>query len=277
MSKNDREILLKVNKDFVQNRTDLRDSRKLSEVFGEDLDVNLLAPEVQKEAVLRLKFGRMVQGDDDGLDSQHLLGDFVEYFEKGNDEFFYAQNGLVFGFIKKQTFEDSFNMELDWKVRYYALEEIYLELSKLPTLTNEQQWSLNKFIYVQLNRGVRMEFLDTHKRSNGYLLSEENHKDGYAAVGAGHPAERPGAGHQVSAAFQPVQPADDRPLLREERPLLAQSGQDQHHLAVHGAEGRVVQVLHGAGADHAAALRRHSACAQNRVRRALPCAASLQK
>ena len=184
LSKADREVLKKVSDDFVKDRTEDPDERKMqSELFGDDLDIELVEPEVKREAVLRLRFGKVRDiGAEPGEINQKVLTDYIEYFEKGNLEYFQSKKGLIFGFIKKQTFEDCFKMEHDWKVRYYALEEVYLELCKQDSLKNEQQWNINKFVYVQLNKGIRIEFLDTYQTTVKHLMSIEDHREGFASV-----------------------------------------------------------------------------------------------
>jgi len=199
LSKEDREIVDKINKEFVQDRVEKDDPRKITDDLGEEIDVNNMQPEVHREAVLKLQFGKlkdMTPGIARPMDTDpaHLFADYQQYFEKGSTEFFQINKDLVFGFIKKDTFLDSFKFDADWKVRYLALEEIYLGLCKIDKLKNDQQWNINKFVYIQLNCGIRMEFLDSYRTSRTIKLSIKDHRDGFAALegqAAGSKYKRP--------------------------------------------------------------------------------------
>lgn len=184
LSRADRDILDKFNKEFVQDRSEKEDGRKIKDELGEEIDLNNLNKVVPKEAVLKLQFGRLKEVGREGEpeEGEGVFLDYQQYFEQGSTEFFQVNKGLVFDFIQKESFADSFRFEDDWKVRYYALEEIYLALCKLDKLKNDQLWNINKFIYVQLNCGLRMEFLDTYRTSRLIKLSIKDHRDGFLSV-----------------------------------------------------------------------------------------------
>lgn len=184
LSSNDRGVVEKVKSDYaVDNKlSNPNDSRVIKDEFGEDFDVNKLGPGVKKEATLKLQFGKM---KDTGVQDEpgRLLMEYQQYFEEGKMELFTVQKDKVFGFINADTFKDSFKFYEDWKVRYYGLEEIYLGICNLGNLKNDQLWNLSKFVYVQLNCGIRMEFLAEYRTARHLLLSIKNFKDGFDTVG----------------------------------------------------------------------------------------------
>jgi hypothetical protein len=196
LSRSDRDSMDKLNVNYVKDRAESNKehSRYLGIDSIDDLDLNEIKPQVEKEAVLKLKFGKLKEKDSplsqigNGLLSteqtdQDPLSEYKLYLENGNMEFFQVYKDKVFGFINKLTFEDSFKLDADWKVRFYALEEIYIQLCGLPQLKNDQLWNLNKFVYVQLNCGIRIDFLDKEKHQRSMKMSLKDFRSGFEAVG----------------------------------------------------------------------------------------------
>lgn len=194
LSADDISTLDKLERDFVSpvkrpvvggTKTDSADTRDAS-ASSDDFDLNVLPPnpKIQKEAKLKLKFGRMT----DKAEKQNtgeVFPEYTEYFSSGSTEFFQSNKGLVFGFVPLQTFRDSFLFEADWKVRFLALQEIYLLLSKQEVEKhNELLWNINKFVFVQLNCGIKMEFLDAGelRKKRTLLLSVGHFCDGFKVV-----------------------------------------------------------------------------------------------
>ena len=194
LSKNDRETMDKLNVDFVKDSAKpSKPQSRYTEVDSfEDINVDEMKPDVQKEAVIKLNFGKfkekpvfengMIGGGLNSTEDQDHLSEYRLYMESGNMEYFQVYNDKVFGFISRQTFEDSFKLDADWKVRFYALEEIYIQLCGLAQLKNDQLWNLNKFLYVQFNCGIKIEFLDREKYQRQMKLSLKDFRNGFEAV-----------------------------------------------------------------------------------------------
>lgn len=193
LSQPDLQTLDKLDRDFVQttkrpDKTNGQDSADTQDqsFSGDEFDVNEFPsnPKLQKEAGLKLKFGKLKSKKDDPA-PENLFTEYADYFSSGKLEYFQAKDGLVFGFIPLQTFRDSLNFEVDWKVRFIALEEIYLLLAKQTgPKSNDVLWNVKKFVYVQLNGGVRMDFLDSAeiRKKKTLLLSVSNFNDGFQVV-----------------------------------------------------------------------------------------------
>lgn len=172
LSTPDREVVEKLNRDYVQNRTIKEDQ---------------IASDEEKEAVISFKLGRLSKArlEAAGRAPDELKETFIDYekfFHSNSLEFFQVRDGLVFGLFKKETFEDSFKLDADWKVRYLSLEEMYLNLAEHKgPLRQDQQWNITKFVYIQLNCGMKIEFLEKVKSSKrlNYLLSLDDHMTGW--------------------------------------------------------------------------------------------------
>lgn len=197
LSRNDKQVMDKLNVDFVKDRAEpTKQPSRYAELNSvDDLDVDEMKPEVKKEAVLKLNFGKFKEKPtfDNNLigggllstenpENPDHLSEYRLYLQNGNMEFFQVYNDKVFGFINRQTFEDSFKLDADWKVRFYALEEIYIQLCGLPQMKNDQLWNMNKFLYVQFNCGIKIEFLDKEKYQRQMKLSLKDFRDGFDAV-----------------------------------------------------------------------------------------------
>lgn len=187
----------KLNVDFVRDRADpTKQISRYAEVDSQDdVDIEEMQPAVKREAVLRLNFGKfkeksifdnnMIGGgvlSSGANDDTDHLAEYRMYLQNGNMEFFQVYNEKVFGFINRQTFEDSFKLDADWKVRFYALEEIYIQLCGLAELKNDQLWNLNKFVYVQLNCSIKIEFLDRERYQRHIKLSLKDFRNGFESV-----------------------------------------------------------------------------------------------
>lgn len=197
LSSFDREVMHKLNADFVHDKVD-RDKDQ-SKYIGidilDDFDLNQMPPQHEKATVLQLKFGKVKEKDKDvslleaGQDmlqadqkAQNSLAEYQMYMENGNMEYFQVYKDKVFGFISKMTFQDSFNLTADWKVRFFALEEIYIQLCGLPQIKNDQLWNMTKFVFVQLNCGLRIDFLDKEKRQKAVKFSLKDFRTGFESV-----------------------------------------------------------------------------------------------
>lgn len=186
----------KLNVDFVKDRAEPKQKSRYTEADSvEDVDFDEMIPEVKKEAVLKLNFGRLKEkplfntnmiGDGilstENTDQADPLAEYRMYLQNGNMEFFQVYNDKVFGFINRQTFEDSFKLDADWKVRFYALEEIYIQLCGIVHMKNDQLWNMNKFLYVQYNCGIKIEFLDKQKYQRQMKLSLKDFSNGFDSV-----------------------------------------------------------------------------------------------
>lgn len=197
LSKSDRSVMQAINADYVQDKVDRSTYAGIDDT--EDL------PPIIREAKIKLKFGKPVAIDasaiggglmsDEKADGDHL-SEYRLYLDNGNMEFFQAYKSKIFGFISRQTFEDSFKLTADWKVRFYALEEIYIQMSGIDKLKDDQLWNMTKFVYVQLNCGIRIEFLDAAKHERRLKLSIKDFRDGFDAVGR-LLTQLPGAGQGI--------------------------------------------------------------------------------